>query len=399
MTSWDAFREYDLFKLRPGDETHQFSSYDRNNHNDDGFEGTYSCLRMDNGNCVIAEYEGPGMVSSIWFTHEPDSILKAGNMAIVLDGETVLSGSVQDIVDGRKGAPFVFPFVTNTNSSMGGNTIKVPMPFRRSMLITTSNNPHFYHVTYRRFPSHVTPETFDPSDAAEDARARVEGYGCRDPKVPARSNNKRSTYVKHRAISEASGNDKARLSVSQNCGIISKMTLRLPAVKATSFVEDDGRAMGVGGGTAFKLRLDPNNRVCRLVRRLDPGISNQKLDVLIDGTYAGSFDSGTSRPGRWADEVLDIPPELTKGKRNLRVTTKCHSSSLDCNEFLYALHCKATCGKWTSPEYADGKKWTLMDLLNVGWNNREDEAAHVSTDHVVKQCLLYSKHYSLRTMS
>lgn len=46
-----------------------FSSYDRKGGNDDGFAGTYSKLRLENGSSVLAECSGAGYVSRIWFTH------------------------------------------------------------------------------------------------------------------------------------------------------------------------------------------------------------------------------------------------------------------------------------------------------------------------------------------
>ena len=54
---WDSFRRLDaLAQLRGGEQTRQFSSFDRTGGNNDGFGGTYSCLRTSNDGCVIAEY-------------------------------------------------------------------------------------------------------------------------------------------------------------------------------------------------------------------------------------------------------------------------------------------------------------------------------------------------------
>src|SRR4051794_36561898 len=56
---WDTYRHLDrLPYLGTGVTTHEFSSYDRAGGNDDGFAGTYSCLRTAGG-CVIAEDSGP----------------------------------------------------------------------------------------------------------------------------------------------------------------------------------------------------------------------------------------------------------------------------------------------------------------------------------------------------
>lgn len=98
--------------LRPDDVTREFSSYDRNNLNNDGFEGTYSCLyNTTAGRCVIAEAAGPRQISDIWFTYANNSVIGVGDIQIELDGEIVVQGMVQDIVEGSLGAPFVWPLV------------------------------------------------------------------------------------------------------------------------------------------------------------------------------------------------------------------------------------------------------------------------------------------------
>lgn len=370
LVGWDAYRHFDLFKLRPGEETHQFSSYDKQNHNDDGFNGTHSCLRLEGTACVIAEYEGPGQISDIWFTYDPDSIAKAGILTITLDSKVVLSGSIQDIVDGRKGPPFVWPFVGNTNDTMGGNVIKVPMPFSKSMRVTTSNNPHFYHLGYRRFPSHVHPHTFDPSDAASDVLVRQRRFGVEDPKSSC-----------GRRISQTISNS-GEVVFGDGCGIVSQLSVRVPSIKATAYVEDDGRAYARStGGSAFTLKLDSKNSECRLTRRIDKSIGHQNVLVQVNGKEAGILDSGApTATGVWEDQVLAIPPELTSGISSINISVHCRSSDLDCNEFFYSLHCRSETGKWQSAAYVPGKEWVLMDVLNVGWNNVQDEIAHVSCE-------------------
>lgn len=44
----------------------QISSYDTTGGNDDGFSGRYSFLRKENGNSVIAELKGPGVIQRIF---------------------------------------------------------------------------------------------------------------------------------------------------------------------------------------------------------------------------------------------------------------------------------------------------------------------------------------------
>src|SRR5207253_7840378 len=92
---------------------------------------------------------------------------------------------LQDVVDGKLGAPFVWPLVGNGDDTAGGSVIKVPMPYRESMRITTQANPLFYHVAYREFADADGVHRFDPSDPAQDVIDRLRAYGLRDPKLPS----------------------------------------------------------------------------------------------------------------------------------------------------------------------------------------------------------------------
>ncbi|MGH3762669.1 DUF2961 domain-containing protein [Actinophytocola sp.] len=180
---WDTYRRLDLLPdLASGSRTKQFSSFARNGSNDDGFVGTYSCLRTDGPGCVLAEDRGPGEVSSIWFTRDEGDVTATGNIRVVLDGVTVLDANLQSVVDGELGAPFVWPLVSNADQTSGGVTIKVPMPYRDSMLITTTNNPLFYHVSHREFASAEGVTRFDPADPATDVVNTLRQAGRIDPK-------------------------------------------------------------------------------------------------------------------------------------------------------------------------------------------------------------------------
>ncbi|MEU6076362.1 DUF2961 domain-containing protein [Micromonospora sp. NPDC047074] len=179
---WDAYRRLDrLPELAAGTRTRQFSSFDRAGANDDGFVGTYSCLRQSNG-CVLAEDRGPGEVQSIWFTRDEGNVSATGWIRIELDGVVVVNSSLQGLVNGALGSPFVAPLVSNADQTSGGVTVKVPMPYRDSMRITTQNNPLFYHVTFREFADPVGITRFDPADPATDVLDRLRAAGTRDPK-------------------------------------------------------------------------------------------------------------------------------------------------------------------------------------------------------------------------
>ncbi|WP_158888835.1 DUF2961 domain-containing protein [Amycolatopsis anabasis] len=226
---WETFRQLDRLPdlASPGVETRQFSSFARDGSNNDGFNGTYSCLRTDGSGCVLAEDSGPGEIGSIWFTQATNG-LPAGNVSatgwirIELDGHAVVDRSLQELVDGRQGAPFSFPLVANAAQSSGGVYIKVPMPYRNSMRITVQHNPNFYHVTYRHFPTAEGVPTFQPGDRAEDVLAMLRNAGTRDPKPPAPG---ASTEARTADLPANASIPLARLS---GTGTISALRLRLP---------------------------------------------------------------------------------------------------------------------------------------------------------------------------
>lgn len=184
---WDVYRRLDRSgELRPGVQARQFSSFDRSGGNNDGFDGRFSCLRKGADGCVIAERAGAGEIQSIWFTRFGPTGggdgTDTGSVKIELDGEVVLDAPLQDVVSGRLGAPFAWPLVGNGDDTAGGLVIKVPMPYRKSMRITTQNNPLFYHVGYRTFADADGVRTFDPGDKALDVLDKLRAFGVRDPK-------------------------------------------------------------------------------------------------------------------------------------------------------------------------------------------------------------------------
>lgn len=108
-------------ELTPGAQTRQFSSFDRTGDNDDGFVGTYSCLRTEpDGDCVIAQHSGPGEIDSIWFTRNNSDVSGDGNITIQLDGRTVLDAPLQDVADGKLAGKLAKKLLPN-----GGNVVEL----------------------------------------------------------------------------------------------------------------------------------------------------------------------------------------------------------------------------------------------------------------------------------
>ncbi|WP_427896341.1 DUF2961 domain-containing protein [Kribbella sp. GL6] len=348
---WDVYRNLDrLPELQTGVRTKQFSSFGRDGTNNDGFDGTYSCLRTTSAGCVIAEASGAGEVASIWFTRDDGNVTKTGTITVELDGKQVLHGSLQDIVDGKLGAPFSYPLVANGVQSSGGVYIRVPMPYRSSMRITTQNNPLFYHVDYRQFPDANGIRTFDPTDKAADVLSLLNAAGTKDPK-PAQPG-ARATAT---PLNLAPGKQ-VTLADTYGPGELSALRLKLPDIVGLDLksLADDGRAFL--GGSSFTMKIDPNNTGVRLTRRMDLRIGNQRAKILVDGAPAGEWAPLKAQGAQWYDQTVDLPAALTAGKSQITITNQFVSSDLDFNEFAY----------WVDSG----------DKLDVGPNHVADEQAH-----------------------
>lgn len=132
-----------------------FSSYDRKGGNDDGFAGTYSKLRLRDGNSVIAEVKGAGYVSRIWFTHslhKKDGLLNLENEHIrfYLDNDTVATVDMplEDIFDSAKSG---FP-KNLVGQGLGGYYCYVPFTFNKSCRVEVDgDNVHFYQINVQLY--------------------------------------------------------------------------------------------------------------------------------------------------------------------------------------------------------------------------------------------------------
>src|SRR5664280_2629479 len=182
---WEVYRQLDrLPELGIGTSARQFSSYDRHGFNDDGLSNHYSCLSVTSAGCLLAENDGAGQITSMWFTRDGGNVSATGNLRVELDNRVVLDAPLQSVVDGALGAHYVFPLVANAGQSSGGVYVEVPMPYTRSMRVYTTVAPDFYHVDYRVFADATGVWTFDPTDRATDVIAMLRGAGTADPKPP-----------------------------------------------------------------------------------------------------------------------------------------------------------------------------------------------------------------------
>jgi hypothetical protein len=327
---WDTYRRLDrLPELTTGVQTHQFSSFDRTGGNDDGFVGTYSCLYENEAGCVLAEDSGAGEVQSIWFTRDGGNVSATGNITIELDGRTVLDAPLQDVVDGELGGAFVYPFVANADRSSGGVYIRVPMPYRESMRITTTENPLFYHVSHRTFADAEGVSTFDPDDVPADVIAAASSWGEKDPKPKGE---------RPRAVEESftlAPGERVRLLDAHGAGVVDELRLRLPEIIGApegESVVDDGRAFT--GSSTFTVAIDPDNTGVQLTRRFDTVSADQRAKIFVDGVEVAAWEP-VPGSGGWVDQTVELPESATAGKSEITIKNEFVSAGIDFSEFRY----------------------------------------------------------------
>lgn len=248
MVGWDIYRRLDrLPYLNPGSQTLQVSSFDRSGGDFDmstgNRNGSGGCLAPGGAGCVIAEDHGAGEIDSIWLTRDGGNVRALGNIRIELDGQAVVDTPLQALVDGKLGAPFVWPLVANAAQSPGGVYIKVPMPYQRSMRVSVRSHLEYYHVDYRQFPDAGGVNTFSPSDPALDVLDTLRSAGAVDPKPQA------AAATHSTRVSDLPSGAAQTIAESTGPASISELRLQLPepAVGQLSGVrlqlEFDGRTM------------------------------------------------------------------------------------------------------------------------------------------------------------
>lgn len=157
---------------------YQDSSYHRDDINQDA--GNF--LRVEpNGDQVLVDTEGPGVVYRIWSTGVVGvQMSKDCRLRFYFDGEAEprLDLSMPELF-GAEGSrwPFVPPLSVTFESGVGGgegpcNLSYVPIPFAKRLKIV-GRNVMFYHVNYHRLPPGTEIESFS-YELAERHRETIE---------------------------------------------------------------------------------------------------------------------------------------------------------------------------------------------------------------------------------
>jgi hypothetical protein len=141
------------------------SSWDRSGGNDDGFSGKSSFIRKEPGGLVIADLQGPGIITRI---HTPSPTEET--MEFFFDGEPAprISLKVTEMFDGRH-APFLAPLV---GAGVGGRYSYVPLTYRTSCkIMVKAETFHFIQINYARFAPDADIPTFENPPTAAFRRA------------------------------------------------------------------------------------------------------------------------------------------------------------------------------------------------------------------------------------
>jgi len=150
----------------------QVSSYDRTCGNDDGWSGKYSYIRKENGNLVIADLKGPGIIQRIW-TPTPNN----DTIQFFFDEESIPRIELKfiDLFTGNR-YPFIKPVVGN---EVGGYYNYLPIPYKNSLKIVLKGKlMQYIQVQYVETEADRVNESFPEnfSDLQRDALNKVVGF-------------------------------------------------------------------------------------------------------------------------------------------------------------------------------------------------------------------------------
>ncbi|MCJ7682502.1 MAG: DUF2961 domain-containing protein, partial [Candidatus Aminicenantes bacterium] len=157
--------------MRQSVEVGMISSYDRTGGNDDGFSGKYSFIRKEDDGLVIADLEGPGMITRIHTPSPTEDIIE-----FYFDGESSprIRRKITELFEGTQ-SPFLSPLV---GSGVGGNYSYVPLTYRHSCkVLVRAERVRFYQINYARYPDDADIQTYEDPPST-DFLNRLEETGA-----------------------------------------------------------------------------------------------------------------------------------------------------------------------------------------------------------------------------
>ncbi len=189
----DLYNLQKLARFRDFIKVGSFSSYDRTGGNDDGFSGKYSYLRKVDGALVIAEINGPGVITRIHTPSPTDDPIE-----FVFDGESKprLVLPFRELFSGKH-APFTGPLVGH---AVGGYYSYVPLQFKKSIQIRVrAPKMQFYQINYALYPPGTDIASFDPASPQLQNDLREISHNLQPDEVghPAGAQVERQEHVLH----------------------------------------------------------------------------------------------------------------------------------------------------------------------------------------------------------
>ncbi|RYG22575.1 DUF2961 domain-containing protein, partial [bacterium] len=142
------------------------TSYDRTEGNDDGFSGKYSFVRKEGDTLVLADLQGPGVITRIHTPTPTDEPLE-----FYFDGETKprLVLPYRQLFTGET-APFLKPLV---GFAGGGGYSYIPIPYKKSVkVVLRAKSTQFYDLNYATYPTDAPIESYSPTESAKTRAER-----------------------------------------------------------------------------------------------------------------------------------------------------------------------------------------------------------------------------------
>ena len=83
-----------------------------------------------------------------------------------------------------------------------------------------------------------------------------------------------------------------------------------------------------GGWFAFTMKVSPDKAIELITTYWGGDAGPRVFDILVDGTVIATQQLDNPSPGNFWDVTYPIPPDLTKGKKEVRVTFQAHPGNL-----------------------------------------------------------------------
>lgn len=311
-------------------------------------------LYHENGEAVLVDEKGPGVVNRIWFT-AIDSFDNRTRIKIYIDGEEIPTiNTLAKNLFNNSTSPFLYPLSVGQDQSSKSYISYVPVLYNESIKITINENaPKFYYnIGFQSFDPSTEITSFTGQEDISELMTQWQNLGV-DPKDASQNE------VVNGNISLV-GQEQKNLLTLNGSKVINAITLKGNLDNSSVPITDAGRAFK--GYSQFQMSIDPSNSGVTLTRRMDAQIADQKAKVYVDNQLVGEwYTPGKSDQPVYRNVDFYIPGGFTKNKSEITVKVEFVDSQIDWNEFYY----------WA---YCDG---VLTDQLDIGDTSSESQHQYV----------------------